>query len=417
MTRNRWASLVLVSVLLLLVLPPRQARGYNGALTQAYCEGTLNGNWVSGSSFDTCTIPSGNTGEVPSGDILTLMYETGPYNYQDIVVESGATLNVNGKLECHTGVLTNKGTLNVGAYDRSNGYISVQARAADPLYPGKLINEGTVTNNGLISAGRDGTVGSQLWNELGATFHNNGDVDISTVFDFITPGFLNVGTFNNNAGADFTVREGGEARNRGLFENDGLVTLYNYFEAADADLPHEGQHEFHNDVGGTIELWHWTGTPADNGYLYTDSGVTFTNDGTITVHDNRCLTWLHCGTNNGTITNDGEWRIENDFFNAATGVFTNQEDLYCWSGGRLHNDGLLVNQSFMATNGDGGYHEQRPDDVAVRLHSGAQEQQWHDHQQWPAEQHRGKHTARRPARNPADWTHDAHRRIRFDGHL
>ena len=98
-------SLLLVACLVVaLILPAAPASGAQYFLDAAYCASPLNGTWST--SPETCTIPTGNSGTIASGDTLTI--QGNGVNRRILMVKG--TLTIDGRLDVEgLGLLEDRG--------------------------------------------------------------------------------------------------------------------------------------------------------------------------------------------------------------------------------------------------------------------------------------------------------------------
>jgi hypothetical protein len=189
----------------------------------------------------------------------------------------------------------------------------------------RLLNQGTVQNNGTIStgsiAGQGGTDG--IWNEgafnnnsgakirVGSisnkllynsgTFSNAGTMDL--VGSTNSGGLENIATFNNNAGGriDINMIGGANLRNTGTFQNYGTISIgsiYGFYHG----ILNEGP--FNNNTGGIINI-----DRARNGVALYNRGSIFTNSGKIAIGANAATSYL-------------SFNNEATFNNTASGLIT-----------------------------------------------------------------------------------------------
>jgi hypothetical protein len=339
-------------VLLLILLPARAVRGQCGSgggyLDQTYCESCLNGTWTAG--MYRCTIPSGNTGTVPVGDVLVLQ------DLYDIVVSAGATLNVNGQIWMSSGSeIDNSGSLSIGTYNPSteDGSIRVYGQEVGKFNPGFLINAGTLTNGGKLvvspsqdpaAPDRDGVVyncagsGSEYTACTGrGTIVNNRLIENSS------ENFGNAGDFTNNATVNIYC--GGEINNydNGSFTNNSSLHIHGLF------FQYVGG-SFTNASTGIVQLWSHVYPACDPGRLSTVTGSSFVNNGEIRIEsaDSACWVDLASFTNNSVVDSYGSFTVQNMTNSTAADVYNRGQFTV---NGTLTNNGGFTSYDTMTVTG------------------------------------------------------------------
>ena len=314
-------------LVLLLILPARAVLGQCGSgggyLDQTYCESCLNGTWTAG--MYRCTIPSGNTGTVPVGDVLVLQ------DLYDIVVSAGATLNVNGQIWMSSGSeIDNSGSLNIGTYNPStdDGLIRVYGQEVGKFNPGFLINAGTLTNGGKLVVGpsqdpaepdRDGVVYNCAGSGSGYTAcTGRGTIINNWLIENSSENFGNAGDFTNNA--TINIYCGGEINNydNGSFTNNSWMHIHGLF------FQYVGG-SFTNASAGTVQLWShvYSCDPPAPGRLQAVTGSSFVNNGEIRIEsaDSTCWVDLASFTNNSVVDSYGSFTVQNMTNSTAADVY------------------------------------------------------------------------------------------------
>ncbi len=319
---NHVAKNILIAfvLILLLAVPGISVSGVSTELTQAYCTSVLKGNWI----VNSCTIPSGNSGEVPAGDSLVVLTDTA-------IVVNG-TLTVNGTLNLGGG---NVGT-NSGGTIINNNIIEHRTSGEG------LKNHGTLTNNGSLLVGYGATLGNYN------VFTNAGNLTVYGAFNNLWIGtetyyasLINTGTgtldvikSGSNPGANFF------ASVKTSMTNQGTMTI-----SAESTMSVRGSLTNH-------------GTLTNKG---TFSANSLTNSSTGTLYNDLYADWT-CFDTNASLINEGLFTNRYYltlidlciFTNKSTGSFSNTGITYVgqkkaefsWDqslGGSLVNEGSVSN--------------------------------------------------------------------------
>lgn len=356
-TRAMFLFVFALIAALMLALPSGVARAaYSVTLNSAYCQNTatLNGTW----SGSTCTIPSGTTGTIPSGDHV-YTYGDNTNGFLQIHVSSGATLVVAGALALYggasSGSMVNDGTVTVNA----TGQIDVNSDSADTTRSGWLKNNSgaTLTNNGILNVNTSSgatapCAGSGRFDNLG-TFINN-----VTLANY-SPCFTNSGTMTNNGeytngGGKFDIQAGTVTNSASIHLNSGQVIV-----GSSLVISNTGTIWLGNDAGSqAASLWLSAGntTFTNNGHFYvnslswiaSDSSNPVTNNGTIQSSGDVQVDYM-TNASGSVYVNDGTFTIRQgasnagQFDNNTGGTVTNQNSAYFTNQNLFNNSGTFVN--------------------------------------------------------------------------
>ena len=238
--------------------------------------GCANGEWHNAANWSKLTVPTANDDvEIPtvSSPQLYPTISTTDAKAKSVIIFSSANLTI-----ANSGKLTINGS-------RSNRSFS---------------NSGTFENNGQLVLGNE--------NALGAT------------------GIVNFGTFNNNAGAtitvDYTSDRAIESAVNATFSNAGTVNVGQTQSVGQNGIVCFGT--FENKTGGVIKIGRCLNTA-----LFVNSGITFTNAGTINIGNVGILLFGISNTGNfdnnvgGEITIDNFPSTGNGIVNGTSSVFRN----------------------------------------------------------------------------------------------
>ena len=334
-------KIVFLMVMIFMVLLP--ATPVHAADLVGSCVSLLKGTW----SSNVCTIPVGNTGEVPSG--VTLGVALGE------TIDVKGTLNINGILELQGGTLSNNGTTN------NNGTINNYSPPTAQQYG--LKNYSTLNNNGSILI----TETTTLYNygvfinadtkaanlNIKGEFDNRYTPPYSGAFTNKASGLLNITVNGAYLAAQYT-----STTNYGEIKIDGAN--------AEIDIYSLTNHGTINNLGGTFQAVDLTNS--NTGILYNDiySNWTcgnsdwskLTNEGSFTNRyifniNHKCVFTNNSGA---TLDNQGNTYIGETNGDSPSGTLLNQGSvsntgkiiLMGWgvdSGVRLHNDnsGVITN--------------------------------------------------------------------------
>ena len=287
----------MVVLILMVAAPAAPVYGANVTL-DTYCASSLNGSW--NSTFQRCTIPAGNSGQVLPGDTLAV------FAGQSIVVNG--TLTVGGTLTLQGGMLANYGML---ANNRSLNHQS--SGVSD------FLNYGTLTNNAALTvySGATFTNYNLLTNAASLTV----DGELTNTF---IPSTGPYGSFTNTAAGTLLLSNSSGASDQGTFfaslgtsnTNHGTMTIDDAHSAmyVDGSLTNHG--EILNK--GTFKA------------------VSLTNSSTGRLYNDTYADWTCGGSSAPGLVNEGVFTnryilnlIENcTFTNKSGGSFVNYGATY-----------------------------------------------------------------------------------------
>ncbi|AYQ33216.1 T9SS type A sorting domain-containing protein [Runella sp. SP2] len=181
-----------------------------------------------------------------------------------------------------------------------------------------IANSGKLTINGFRND-------RSFTNNVGGIFENNGQLVLGNESALGATGIVNFGTFNNNAGATISVdNTSSTAINNAAnatFSNAGTVNVGQTQSVGASGIVCVGT--FENKTGGVIKISRCTSAA-----LSVDTGITFTNAGTINIGNVGIV--LFGIFNLGNVDNNvgGEITVDNfpngiGIENSASGVFRN----------------------------------------------------------------------------------------------
>ena len=203
-----------------------------------------------------------------------------------------------------------------------------------------LINQGDITNDGIITIEGNGGNNGQLRNQNNAAFTNSGTGTITITGTTGSSGRLlnsDSATFSNSGTITImgTSLQSGWLFNRDTadFTNSGEIILTGIADESGRLTNDQGSAAFTN--SGTITL---TGTTEKSGWILNQGSTTLTNSGTITI----------TGTNN----NSGQLRNQGSavFTNSGTITLTGANALMSDVSGLVRNFSVLTNSGSLTTN-------------------------------------------------------------------
>lgn len=298
----------------------------------------------------------GGTIQIDQTSSTGIRLRSGTVN-NEALIEIGSQSNVKG-----FGISTGSGsTFN----NKTGGDIRInRIGILDAGGIGVILNEGTFTNNALITTGNIGHVyaqdgilnggsftnsatgvisiakpwGNGIWSYSG-TFQNAGKITIKNVVgpegDFST-GILSYAPFTNHSGAEIHLDlVGGGIISTNAFTNAGIIRMGENGPLAGSGIYNlQANAVFNNNTGGDISIKQ----TAVDGVL---------NDALSTFNNNACakLTVLDNVNNAGTFTNGGLFTVNTAQAHANTGTLTNNGIIDYPTGNpipNVTNNGIIV---------------------------------------------------------------------------